>query len=453
MAKHTSLAVILAAGEGKRMRSDRAKVLHEIGGRPMLGHVLSSVAAARIDRAAVVVGVGGDTVADYLRDSAPEVAVYRQKGQHGTAHAVLAARRALADEPDHVLVLYGDTPFVTPATLRRVRQRLARGADVVVLGFRSDDPTGYGRLLVEKGRLLAIREQADASADELDVDLCNAGIMGFAGAGLVRRLKRIGNGNAKGEFYLTDMVEVVNRAGGRVVAMEVAAAEVLGINARVELAAAEAAFQARARREAMAAGVTMIAPETVWLTHDTKLGRDVVIEPNVFFGPGVTVGAGATILANSHIVGATIAENARIGPFARLRPGARIGEGARVGNFVEVKNAELGKGAKVNHLTYIGDASIGAAANIGAGTITCNYDGFTKHRTEIGDGAFIGSNSSLIAPVTVGDGAYIGSGSVISRNVEDDALAVGRARQIDRPGWAAGFRRRHAGNRKATKKR
>ncbi|MHA1548787.1 MAG: bifunctional UDP-N-acetylglucosamine diphosphorylase/glucosamine-1-phosphate N-acetyltransferase GlmU [Alphaproteobacteria bacterium] len=442
MAKQTALAVILAAGEGTRMLSSRAKVLHEIAGMPMLGHVLAAARKAGINRRAVVLGADGDAIDSYVTKVDPSVALHRQSRRLGTAHAVLAARASIATKPDQVIVLYGDTPFVSPATLRKMRRRLTQGADVVVLGFRPNDPTGYGRLLVEGRRLVAIHEETDATAEEKKVGLCNAGIMGFAGAGLLNALKRIGSDNAKGEFYLTDMVEMVNARGGRVVAMEVDENEVLGVDSRMDLAVAEGIFQARVRQTAMQAGATLIAPETVWFSHDTVLGRDVVVEPNVFFGPAVKIGDGVTIKANSHIVGATIRDGAVIGPFARLRPGAVVGEAAKIGNFVEVKNADIGRGAKVNHLSYVGDASVGARSNIGAGTVTCNYDGFDKHQTAIGEGAFIGSNTSLIAPVSIGADAYVGSGSVITRNVTGGALALSRARQEEKPGWVRKLRQR-----------
>ena len=443
MANQSALAVILAAGEGTRMRSPRPKVMHEVGGMPMLGHVLAAAAAAGIERRAVVVGAQATDLRTYLGAVAGDAAIHRQRQLLGTAHAVLSARSSIAAGADQVLILYGDTPLITSRTLRRIRRRLAGGADLVVLGFRPADPARYGRLIVEGRRLIAIREAAEASADEKRIGLCNAGIMGFSGADLLAIVKQIGNANAKHEYYLTDAVEIANRLAKRIVAMEVDADEVLGVNSRHDLALAESAFQLRARNAAMAAGATMIAPETVWLSHDTRLGRDVTIEPNVFFGPGVRVGDGVEIRAHSHIVGATIGSNAIVGPFARLRPGARVGRGAKVGNFVEVKNADIGVGAKVNHLAYVGDTSVGEAANIGAGVITCNYDGFAKHRTEIGAGAFIGSNSSLIAPLTIGDGAYIATGSVITRDVAPGTLSLARTRQVDKPGWARKFRDRN----------
>ena len=439
MPKRSCLAIILAAGEGTRMRSSTAKVMHQVGGRPMVGHVIAAAKGAGANRLAVVVGPNAGEVRDFVGATAPEAATYEQTRRLGTAHAVLAAAKEFRQAPDDVIVLYGDTPLLTAATLKRLRGALARGADVVALGFRTSHPTGYGRLITEKGRLLAIREEKDASNAERDIDFCNAGVMGFRGA-TAALLKKIGNKNAKREYYLTELVELANKAKKKVVAIEGDESEFLGVNSRIELAAAERVFQHQARRVAMSEGVTMIAPETVWLSYDTKLGRDVIVEPNVYFGPGVTVGDGVVIRANSHIDGATIAPGAIIGPFARLRPGTVIGPGAFIGNFVEIKNAAVDEGAKVNHLTYVGDAHVGAGANVGAGTITCNYDGFEKHHTEIGAGAFIGSNSALVAPVNIGAGAYVGSGSVITMDVPDDALAIGRGHQVTKPGWAATLR-------------
>ncbi|HSM20236.1 MAG TPA: bifunctional UDP-N-acetylglucosamine diphosphorylase/glucosamine-1-phosphate N-acetyltransferase GlmU, partial [Hyphomicrobiales bacterium] len=370
------------------------------------------------------------------------------------AHAVLAARAALEEPADDVLVVYGDTPLIRPETLRRIRERLAQGADMVVLGFRATDPEGYGRLILDReGRLEAICEERDAGPGERAIDLCNSGVMGFRGALLPGLLEEIGNENAKKEFYLTDAPALARSKRLKVEIVECAEEEVLGVNSQAELARVEAVYQQRLRRRALEAGVTMIAPETVFLSYDTELGPDVKVEPNVVFGPGVTVRAGATIKAFSHIENAVIEEGASIGPFARLRPGAHIGRKARVGNFVEIKAADIGEGAKVNHLSYVGDASVGAAANIGAGTITCNYDGYNKHRTAIGAGAFIGSNTALVAPVTVGEGAYIGSGSVITKDVEPDALALERSEQTTRPGWAARFREKFASGGARNKKR
>lgn len=447
MPKRECLAIILAAGEGTRMRSDTPKVLHKIGGRPMIGHVLDAAGAAGATRTAVVVGPGADATRKFVGARLPDAAIYEQKERLGTGHAVLAARKALSPRPDDVIVLYGDTPLITAGTMKRMRRALAAKSDVVVLGFRPADPAGYGRLIMDGKRLVAIREQKDASREERAIGFVNAGVMGFRGEA-AKLLGKIGNDNAKGEYYLTDLIEIANAAGKTVTALDVAAEEVIGVNTRAELALVERAFQQRARQAAMKQGATLIDPDSVFFSYDTKIGRDVIVEPQVFFGPDVAVGDRAVIRAYSHIEGARVSEGAVIGPFARLRPGAEIGSRARVGNFVEVKNAVLDAGAKANHLAYIGDAHVGAAANIGAGTITCNYDGYFKYHTEIGAGAFVGSNSALVAPVTIGDGAYVGSGSVITRDVAPDALAVGRGRQADRPDWAAKFRKRSAERKK-----
>lgn len=440
MTAQNSLAIVLAAGEGTRMRSRLPKVMHKVAGLPMLGHVLGAAERAGIARFAVVAGSGADMVRAFIAKTAPHAVLFEQHERRGTAHAVLAAREALTEPADEVLVLYGDTPLVTAATITRLRAEIAAGAAVAVLGFRPADPTGYGRLVTEGGRLIAIREEREASLEERRIGFCNAGLMAFAGAGLLQLLAAIGNDNAKGEFYLTDAIAIAQAAGLPVVAIETEADEVAGVNTRAELAAVEAIWQARARQRAMLDGVTMIAPETVYLSHDTRLAADVTLEPHIVFGPGVRVDSSAVIHAFSHLEGAHIEEGSAIGPFARLRPGAIIRTSAKIGNFVEVKNADIGVGAKVSHLTYIGDASIGADANIGAGTVTCNYDGYDKAKTVIGTGAFVGSNTALVAPVTIGEGAYIGSGSVITEDVAPDALALGRARQVEKPGWAQRFR-------------
>ena len=441
----TCLAVILAAGEGTRMKSALPKVLHQVANRSMLAQVLASVQAAGADRIAVVVGPGREDVAAEALRVEPACEIFVQSERLGTAHAVLAARKALEAGCDDLVIAFADTPLVQPETFAALRAPLADGASVAALGFEARDPTGYGRLLQQDGALVAIREHKDASEAERAVTLCNAGLMGLDGARALEILTAIGNANAQKEFYLTDAVEVSRKLGGRAVCVVAPETEVMGVNDRVQLAAAEAVLQKRLREAAMRAGATLIAPDTVFLSHDTQLGRDVVVEPNVVFGPAVRVGEGAVIHAFSHLAEASVAAGASIGPFARLRPGARIGEKAKVGNFVEIKAADIGAGAAVSHLTYIGDATVGARANIGAGTITCNYDGFDKARTIIGEGAFIGSNSALVAPVQVGDGAYVGSGSVITKDVAPDALAVARGRQIEKAGWAGAFRKAHEG--------
>jgi bifunctional UDP-N-acetylglucosamine pyrophosphorylase / glucosamine-1-phosphate N-acetyltransferase len=451
MTDTSALAIILAAGKGTRMKSERPKVLHRLAGATLLAHVLQSAKAAGLSRLAVVVGPDMDEVGTAASALDAKLEVFVQAEQLGTADAVKAARRAFEDFAGQVLILYGDTPLLRPETIAKVRAELAAGADLVVIGFVTGSPTGYGRLLLDdRGRLAAIREEKDASPEERALTLCNSGIMGFrSGKTLLGLLGRIGNDNAKKEFYLTDAVALArgDRLEARMVTSD--GEEVLGINSRAELAEAEAAMQKCLRAGFMANGATLVAPETVFFSHDTRIGKDVVIEPHVVIGERVVIDDGATIRAFCHIEGARIGAGATVGPFARLRPGASLAPDAHVGNFVEIKQAEIGEGAKVNHLTYIGDASVGARANVGAGTITCNYDGFDKHRTEIGARAFIGSNSSLVAPVKIGEGAYVGSGSVISKDVAPDALALTRSSQEERQGWAAQMRERRGRKPKA----
>jgi bifunctional UDP-N-acetylglucosamine pyrophosphorylase/glucosamine-1-phosphate N-acetyltransferase len=440
MNERSCLAIVLAAGEGTRMRSSLPKVLHRIGNRTLLDHVLSTAMAAGGAELAVVLGPDHDAVAKEAKRVAPQVAIYKQSERLGTAHAVLSAREALLAKPDDVLVMFGDTPLIQADTLARLRAALAGGAAVAVLGFTPADPTGYGRLITDAMGLAAIREHKDATEAERAIGFCNGGLMALAGAHALAILDRIGNSNANREFYLTDAVAIARDMGLKAVAIETSEDDVRGINTKAQLAEAEAVLQQRLRRAAMDAGVTMVAPETVFLSSDTRFGRDVEIEPNVVFGPGVTVEDGAVIRSFSHIEGARVGKGARVGPFARLRPGADLGEDVHIGNFVEVKAASIEAGAKANHLAYIGDARVGAGSNIGAGTITCNYDGYAKHRTDIGKQAFIGTNSSLVAPVTIGDGAYIGSGSVITKDVPAGALALGRGQQTVKEGWAKRLR-------------
>jgi bifunctional UDP-N-acetylglucosamine pyrophosphorylase/glucosamine-1-phosphate N-acetyltransferase len=440
MKDRSCLAIVLAAGEGTRMRSSKPKVLHTVGYRTLLDHVLSTAKAAGGAALAVVLGPDHDAVAVEAKRIAPQAAIYIQRERLGTAHAVLSAREMLANATDDILVMFGDTPLIRVETLHSLRDALAQGAAVAVLGFTPADPTGYGRLVVDKSGLLAIREHKDASAAEREIALCNGGLMALSGAHALAILERIGNRNANREFYLTDAVAIARDMGLKAVAIETSEDDVRGINTKAQLAEAEAVLQRRLRAAAMEAGVTMAAPETVFLSADTKFGKDVTVEPNVVFGPGVTVADGAVIRAFSHLEGAHVGKGARVGPFARLRPGAVLGDDVHIGNFVEVKAATLETGAKANHLAYIGDARVGAGANIGAGTITCNYDGSSKHRTDIGAGAFIGTNSSLVAPVKIGDGAYIGSGSVITRDVPADALAIERSQQTVKEGWAKRLR-------------
>ena len=435
-----SLAIVLAAGEGTRMRSHVPKVLHQLGGRSLLGHVLMAARAGGSDALAVVVGPDHDAVSAEARRYAPNALLFEQRERSGTAHAVLAARKAIDGGADDILVMFGDTPLVRAETLMNLRTALAQGAEVAVLGFKPADPQSYGRLVMQGRELLAIREERDATAEERKIALCNGGLMAIAGKHALAILSRIGNANAKREYYLTDAVVVARDMGLKAVAIETSEDDVRGINTKVQLAEAEAVLQQRLRIAALEAGITMIAPETVYLAADTKFGKDVTIEPNVVFGPGVTVDDGATIRSFSHLEGAHVGKGARVGPFARLRPGADLGEDVHIGNFVEVKEAKIEAGAKANHLSYIGDARVGEGANIGAGTITCNYDGVAKHRTDIGKGAFIGSNSALVAPIKVGDGAYIGTGTVVTKDVPAGALAVARAKQAIKEGWAKRLR-------------
>jgi bifunctional UDP-N-acetylglucosamine pyrophosphorylase/glucosamine-1-phosphate N-acetyltransferase len=436
----TCLAIVLAAGEGTRMRSSRPKVLQPLNGQPLLAHVLDAVARAGVATTAVVIGPDQDDVATEVKRVLPGALTFVQRERRGTGHAVLAAKTAIEQGADDILVVFGDTPFVRPETLGRLRAPLADGAAVAVLAFRPASPSGYGRLITSGNALIAIREEADASAKEKTIGLCNGGIMALAGVSALAILERIGNDNRKGEFYLTDVVEIARGMALRAVAVEGEEDDVRGINTKAQLAEAEHVAQQRLRKAALDAGVTLIAPETVFLSADTKFGRDVVVEPYVVFHGKVTVDDGAVIHSFSHLADAHIGKNASVGPYARVRRGTRLGEDVHIGNFVELKEAAIAAGAKAMHLTYIGDASVGANSNIGAGTITCNYDGSAKHRTEIGKDVFIGSNSALVAPVKVGDGAYVGSGSVITENVPPRALALGRGRQVIKEGWASRLR-------------
>jgi len=432
-------AIILAAGKGMRMRSAMHKVLHPVGGRPMLLHLLHSLESLAPQRIVVVAGDRAEQVESALAGTGAGIAL--QAEQLGTGHAVLMARPALAGFDGIALILFGDVPLVTPETLRHLVQALDGDRRIAVLGFRPPAPGAYGRIIATPdNRIIRMVEARDATPAELEVPLCNAGLMAADADLLFRLLARVGNNNRAGEYYLPDVVMLAAAEGIAATVVEAAAHEVVGVNDRAELAAAEALFQSRRRAELMAAGVTLVAPDTIFVSADTLLGEDTLVEPHVVIGPGVQAGRRVTIRAHSHIEGATIASDCEIGPFARLRPGTVLGEGAKIGNFVETKKAHFEAGAKANHLSYIGDAFVGAKANIGAGTITCNYDGFGKYDTHIGAGAFIGSNSALVAPVIIGDGAIVGAGSTITADVAADALVLNRAPQQERPGWAARFR-------------
>lgn len=439
--------IVLAAGKGTRMKSDRPKVMHHVAGRPLIGHVLASVAGVKATQVALVVGPGMEEVAEQAHMVGLASIVATQEDRLGTGHAVsigFNALRAGGVAPEGItIVLFGDTPLIRPETVMRLAAKVEGGAAVAILGFRTEAPTGYGRVLQSAGGgVLAIREENDASDEEKRVTLCNSGVMAFDSHVLSELLPLIDNKNAKGEYYLTDAVALAVGRGLAVLVETCPEDEVLGINNRLELSRAEALMQRRLRDAHMLSGVTLVAPDTVYFSMDTAIAPDVLVEPSVVFGPRVRVESGAVIHAFSHLEGTTIGAGAQIGPFARLRPGTDLGSGVKIGNFVETKNAQVADGAKVNHLSYIGDATIGAKANIGAGTITCNYDGFDKYMTRIGAGAFIGSNSALVAPVTIADGAYVGSGSVVVGDVEMDALAVARSEQVVKPGWAAKFRAR-----------
>ncbi len=429
--------IILAAGKGTRMKSDLPKVLHKLAGAPLLAHAIRAASSVEAEKVVIVAGHGADDVGKAVQTFQPDAEIVVQEEQLGTGHAVDQGRDALADFAGDVIVLYGDTPFIQPETLSAMRAARADGNAVVVLGFNAGDPARYGRLIMDQDDLLtAIVEAKDANPEQAAVTLCNSGVLCADRAVLFDLVAKIDNNNASGEYYLTDIVALANEAGLRCGVVTCDESETMGVDSRVGLARAEAAFQASARAAALENGVTLSAPETVYFAYDTVIGRDVTIGPNVVFGPEVTVESGAEIRAFCHLEGCHISQGAIIGPFARLRPGAEIGDNAHVGNFVEVKNAILSEGAKANHLSYIGDAEIGKSANIGAGTITCNYDGVMKHQTKIGARAFIGSNTALVAPVRVGDDALTGSGSVITKDVPDGALATARTEQKNRAGLA-----------------
>lgn len=447
--------IVLAAGMGTRMRSRLPKVLHKAGGRTLVGHVVCAARDLGASRIVAVVGDGAEAIEAEIRSHAPAAQVAIQSPARGTGDAVAKALPALDGFEGTVLVLFGADPLMRQQTLATMAETVTAGAGMAVLGFNAADPTGYGRLLTsEDGKgVLAIREHADCSDAERAITLCNSGVMAFDAQLLRTLLPKIGNDNAKGEYYLTDIVALANEAGSGVALVTCPENEIQGVNTRAELAAVEAEFQRRYRHKAMEEGATLVAPETVYLSADTVIGTDVIIEPHVVIGDNVRIGNDTVIHSFCHIENAVIGEAVELGPYARIRPGTELADGAKIGNFVEIKNASIENGAKVNHLSYVGDARVGENANVGAGTITCNYDGFFKHRTDIGAGAFIGSNSALVAPVKIGDGAYVGSGSVVTRDVAPGALAVARGRQENRDGWAVRYNKMQGERKKAAIKK
>lgn len=436
------LSIILAAGEGTRMKSSLPKVLHKIAGLPLVCHVVRQVQSIGKSDIAVVVGRGADEVSSAVKEFSKTANIYLQKERLGTAHAVLSAREMLSKNYDDVLIVFGDTPLIEAKSLERARDELAHGADIVVMGFITENPSGYGRLIEKDGKLQAIIEEKDATIEQKKIKFCNGGVMALNGKLALSLLEQIKNENAKKEYYLTDIVKIGVSRELEVKAISIPFENVIGVNTRFELSEAEALWQKRKARELMLSGVTMLRPETVYFSYDTAIDGDVIIEPNVFFGPNVKVETGVIIHGFSHLEGAIVKAQSEIGPYARLRPGAFLENSSKVGNFCEIKNSRIGEGAKVNHLTYIGDAVVGGHTNIGAGTITCNYDGFNKWKTIIGENAFIGSNSALVAPVEIGDGAYVASGSVITDQVPENSVAFGRARQINKEGRANALRER-----------
>lgn len=430
-------AIILAAGKSTRMKSTKSKVLHDLAGRQLIEWVRACAVEAGCERIICVVGEANADVRDAAESLSMEIAI--QEPQMGTGHAVDCARKAVGDYEGDIAVLFADTPLITTQTLHTVFEALA-ASDVAVLGFDAVEPGSYGRLIEQNGTLEKIVEAKEASPEELAVTLCNSGVLAAQSGRLFKALEKVTNQNAKGEYYLTDVIEIMRKDGGRAIAVRGDEGEMLGVNSRADLASAHASFQANMRRMALQDGVTLRDPNTVYFSYDTVLERDAVIGENVVFGPGVTVKSGATIHPFCHIEGAIVGEGASVGPFARLRPGAELGPDSFIGNFVEVKNTKLGRGSKASHLTYLGDAEIGEGSNIGAGTVTCNYDGFFKHKTVIGDGVFIGTHTSLIAPVSIGNGGFTATGAVITKDVPADALAIARAEQVNKLGWAARFR-------------
>ncbi|MCZ2204378.1 bifunctional UDP-N-acetylglucosamine diphosphorylase/glucosamine-1-phosphate N-acetyltransferase GlmU [Bartonella sp. A05] len=440
------LFIVLAAGEGTRMKSSLPKVLHKIAGLPLICHVMSQIELAGFSQLAVVVGAGAEEVTKVVQSFRKNAMIFEQKERLGTAHAVLSARSALQKGVDDVVVVFGDTPLIEQDTLTRMRAQLASGADIVVAGFYASDPTGYGRLIEKNGQFVAIVEEKDASDEEKTISFCNGGIMAINGKYALSLLDKINNNNMKREYYLTDIVSIASREGLDVRIVEVPFDNVLGVNNCLDLCKTDALWQKRKARNLMLSGVTVLRPESVYFSYDTDIAAGVVIEPNVYFGPGVKVESGAVIHAFSYLEGAVIGADAQIGPYARLRPGTELAQSVKVGNFCEIKQAKIGKSAKINHLSYIGDADIGVNTNIGAGTITCNYDGFNKYKTVIGDNAFIGSNSALVAPLVIENGSYIASGSVITENVPMNSIAFGRARQVIKENGATKLRARLSAN-------
>jgi bifunctional UDP-N-acetylglucosamine pyrophosphorylase / glucosamine-1-phosphate N-acetyltransferase len=445
--------IVLAAGKGTRMKSTLPKVMHKVAGRTLLGHALGAAAALNPKQTVVVVGPDMDVVGVEAKRFLPNSVLAVQEDRLGTGHAVSMAKGALSGFAGTVLMLYADVPLISAASISALVAQISSQTPAAILGFEAANPHGYGRLIkASNGGISAIREELDATLSEKSITLCNSGIIAVDSSLLWKHLAAIKNDNAKGEYYLTDLIELIARSGATIGLATCSETEVAGVNDRVQLAAIEATLQAQYRKRAMLAGATLVAPETVYFSADTKIGSDVVIEPNVFFAPGVTVGDNVQIYANSHIEGTVIGNGAKIGPFARLRPGADIREDAHIGNFVEVKKAVIGKGAKANHLTYIGDAKVGPGSNIGAGTITCNYDGYEKHLTDIGARVFVGSNTALVAPVKIGDGANIAAGSVITSDVPADSLAITRSDLQVKQGWAARYRKMKEARKLAAKK-
>ncbi|EJF75839.1 bifunctional UDP-N-acetylglucosamine diphosphorylase/glucosamine-1-phosphate N-acetyltransferase GlmU [Bartonella alsatica] len=436
------LFIVLAAGEGTRMKSSLPKVLHKIAGLPLICHVIKQIELAGASQLAVVVGLGAKDVTETIQSFAKNAVIFEQKERLGTAHAALSARLALQEDIDDVLIIFGDTPLIERDSLLQIRAQLTSGADVVVAGFHAPNPTGYGRLLQEKGKLISIVEEKDASDEEKKISFCNGGILALNGKHALSLLEKIGNNNAKQEYYLTDIVSIAAHDGLDVRIVEVPFENIIGINNCFELSEIDALWQKRKARSLMLSGVTILQPESVYFSYDTEIDPGVVIEPNVYFGLGVKVQSGAVIHAFSYLEGAVVGMGAQIGPYARLRPGTELARSVKIGNFCEVKKAKIGESSKINHLSYIGDAEIGAYTNIGAGTITCNYDGFHKYKTTIGDNAFIGSNSALVSPLIIGNGSYIASGSVITENVPVNSMALGRTRQVIKENYATKLRAR-----------